>query len=151
MTTNLEAFLQRFVELGGDASRWARTDAQFPTLILPALHDDVGPLSIDDNGDELTIELNEKHHTHFSGYNYDGESAEQRMIAAVHDAARFAFDVLSDRICFTVDFIDGRCVGSSHFYLEAESTTAETVRDTIIGTRGGNIRSDRYLWSTPLQ
>ena len=151
MTPALDAFLRRFAELGGDADRWACSDAHHPTLTFPAQHESVGSLSIDDNGDELTLELGSKHHAHFSGYNYDGESDSSRLLAAAHDAAKFAFDVMTDRVCFTVDFIDDRCIGSSHFYLDAENTTADTVRDSAIGLRGGNIRSDRFLWSSPLQ
>ena len=108
-------------------------------------------LSVDDNGDELTLELGKKHHTHFPGYSYDGDSDERRLAAAANDAAQFAIDVINDRVCFTVDYLDDRCIGSSHFYLDAENTTADTVRDSSAGVRGGNIRSDRFLWSTPLQ
>ncbi len=151
MTPALDAFLKRFAELGGEADCWVHADARHPTLVLPSQHDDVGPLSIDDNGDELTLELGTKHHTHFSGYNYDGDSDDSRLLAAAHDAARFAMDVIANRVCFTIDYLDDQCVGSSHFYLDAENTTADTVRETSIGLRGGNIRSDRFLWSTPLQ
>ena len=151
MTPALDVFLQRFAERGGDASRWTRIDSQHPTLVFPAQNDSVGPLSIDDNGDELTLELGTKHHTHFSGYNYDGKSDLARLLAAANNAAEFAIDVIADRVCFTVDYLDDRCIGSSHFYLDAENTTADTVRDTTIGLRGGNIRSDRFLWSSPLQ
>lgn len=151
MTPALDAFLKRFAELGGDAARWRNADARHPKLVLQAQHDGVGPLAIDDNGDELTLELGTKHHTHFSGYNCDGDSDLSRILAAAHDAAQFAIDVVSDRVCFTVDYLDDRCIGSSHFYLDAENVTADTVRDSTIGTRGGNIRSDRFLWSSPLQ
>ena len=151
MTPALDAFLRRFAELGGDADRWEQSEASNATLTFPALHDSIGQMSIDDNGDELTLELGTKHHTHFSGYSYEGNSEHERLLAAAHDAAAFAFDVISDRVCFSVDYIDDRCIGSSHFYLDAVNATADTVRDTMIGVRGGNIRSDRYLWSSPLQ
>ena len=151
MTPALDAFLKRFSELGGDAERWTSADARNQTLMLPAQHDGVGPLSVEDNGQELTLELRAKHHTHFSGDNHAGDSEELRLLAAAHDCAEFAIDVIADRVCFTVDYLDGRCIGSSHFYLDAENTTADTVRDTTIGIRGGNIRSDRFLWSAPLQ
>ncbi|TWU59967.1 hypothetical protein Poly51_02400 [Rubripirellula tenax] len=151
MTPALNAFLERFAELGGDTSRWLQAGSRYPTLILPARHNDVGPLSIDDNGDELTLELGTKHHTHFSGYSYDGDSDDLRLLAAAHDVARFVMDVIADRVCFTTDYLNDRCIGSSHFYLDAENTTADTVRDTLIGLRGGNIRTDRFLWSSPLQ
>ena len=87
MTPALNAFLERFAELGGDANQWVQTESRYPTLTFPAKHDDVGPLSIDDNGDELTLELGTKHHTHFSGYSYDGDSDEARLRAAAQDAA----------------------------------------------------------------
>ncbi|KLU03631.1 hypothetical protein RISK_004038 [Rhodopirellula islandica] len=151
MTPALNAFLERFAELGGDANGWLQTESRYPTLTLPAKHKDVGPLCIDDNGDELTLEVGTKHHTHFSGYNYDGDSDDSRLLAAAHDAARFAIDVIADRVCITTDYLDDRCIGSSHFYLDAENVTADTVRDSLIGVRSGNIRSDRFLWSSPLQ
>lgn len=151
MTPALDVFLQRFAELGGAADHWTLVDARHPTLMFPAKHESVGPLSIDDNGDELTLELGTKHHTHFSGYNYDGESEVARLLAAARSAANFAIDVIADRVCFTVDYLGDRCIGSSHFYLDDENTTADTVRDTSIQMRGGNIRSNRFLWSSPLQ
>jgi len=147
----LDAFLTRINELGGSIDSWVYTNSDRPTLTLAATHDSVGPLAVDDNGDELTVEIGTKQHTHFSGYSFDSDSDQSRLLAAAKDAAAFVYDVTMDRVCFTVDYLHERCIGSSHFYLDNENTTADTVRDTCIGLRGGNIRSERYLWSGPVR
>ncbi len=150
MTPALKQFLTRIGELGGSINSWVYADSDRPTLTHPANHESVGPLAVDDNGDELTVEIGTKHHTHYSGYNFDGDSDELRLLAASIAAADFVYDVMMDRVCITVDYLHERCIGSSHFYLDTENTTADTVRDTCIGLKGGNIRSERYLWSGPI-
>jgi len=151
MTPALETFFHRFAELGGDPLRWRQTEGSLPALAYPAAHTEVGGLSIEDNGDELTVEIGNKHHTHFSASDHDGDSHDVRITAAALAAAQFAIDVIHDRVCFTVDFRHDRCLGSSHVYLDAENATLDVVREPGFGQRGGRIRSNRFVWSTPLQ
>lgn len=89
-----------------------------------------------DESDELTVEIGRLYHSHFT---------------LPGDAAKFVASLIADRICVTLDFIGDRCIGSSAFALDAEGATPGSLRDTGIGLKGGNIRSERYLWSGPVR
>ena len=87
----------------------------------------------------------------------DGSGQSERAIphatdiaGAAIDAARFVYALMSDGVCVTVDYLDGRCVGSSHFFLDAENLTPDTVGRSQTGIRGGNIRTERFIWSGPV-
>lgn len=105
------------------------------TLVLPARHPNVGAITVYDKGEELTVEIGRLHHSHFT---------------IPSEAATFVANFIADRICVTVDFLGDRCLGSSDFALDSEGASAERLADTQLGLRGGNIRSQRYLWSGPI-
>jgi hypothetical protein len=119
-------------------------------LTLPAKCELVGPLVVSDDDVELTVVIGTLHHTHFSAWNCRGDSESVKMLEVAQNAAAFVADVLMDRVCFTIDYSDKRCIGSSHFYLDAENATVETLRESIFGLRGGNIRTERFLWTGPI-
>ena len=147
MTPNLKLFLDRCAEQGLGETNWTYTDMPTNRLTLSVSIGDLSPVVVHDDGDEFTIDMGEKHHTHFHGRRYpDGVDVE----GAASDAATFVGALLRDGVCVTVDYLGGRCIGSSHFFLDAENLTADTVRESRAGIRGGNIRTERFLWSGPV-
>lgn len=104
-------------------------------LTIPPENAATGGITVYDEPHELTVELAGKHHSHFQ---------------SPHDAADFVADIISERVCVTVDYLGDRCIGSSHFRLDHEDVTRETLRDSLAGLRLGNIRSERFLWSGPV-
>lgn len=134
MTPALKQFAAHLTSLGVD-TELAFTAGAPATLSLPEEHAEVGPLTVYDEPNELTVEVGRLHHSHF---------------ATPREAADFVADLIAGRICVTVDFLGDRCIGSSYFALDAKGTRAETLRDTALGLKGGTIRSLRYLWSGPV-
>ncbi len=132
------------------ASKWIGSALSTPSLVIPAANDSVGALTAYDDGDELTVEIGQLHHTHFSAYNYDGETNEQRLGAAIEDAARFVAEVFADRIYISVDFAGERCIGSSHGYLHSGNRPTDMLRmpDAPLFPNEAT-RSERYVWSGP--
>lgn len=157
MTPKLASFLDCLLDHGTVpaneyvASKWIGNGQSAPSIVIPAANDSVGNMTVYDDGDELTIEIGQLHHTHFSAYNYDGETNEQRLVAAIEDAAKFVADVFADRVEFSVDYAGDRCIGSSHGYLDSGCQTAELVRTPGAPLfRNEATRSERYVWSGPI-
>src|SRR6056297_1149386 len=101
-------------------------------LSIPPKNAATGGIAVYDEPHELTVALEGKHHSHFQ---------------TPEEAADFVADIINERVCVTVDYLGDRCIGSSHFKLDQHGVTRETLRDSLTGIRGGNIRSERFLWS----
>jgi hypothetical protein len=149
MTPTLNKFAARLAELQGTPRRFKYVHEPQPTAIIPAQNEAVGDIKIYDDGDELTIEIGHKHHTHVSCYNYDSFPEAERLNMVARDAAQFVDDVMCDRVCITADFIGERCIGSSHYYIGAENSETSLVRG-FVGATSGERRSERFLWSGPI-
>ena len=148
MTSTLQQFVRDLAALGGGVEAWAYDDGPPPCLTYPAAHPDVGPLLIYDDGDELTVCLDQKHHSHIATYNYLQEPESERLNLVASEAADFVNDIFSGCVLFTVDYVGTECRGSSHVYLDENPKGVESLRGSI-GLRGGNIRTEQYLWSGP--
>jgi hypothetical protein len=151
MTPTLNKFAARLAELERASRRFKYTDGPPPAAIIPAQHEAVGEITVYDDGDELTIDIGHKHHTHVSCYNYDRYAEAERLNRVARDAAEFVNDVMCDRVCITVDFIGERCIGSSHYYVAEENPGSSLVRGINVGTTSGERRSERFLWSGPIE
>jgi hypothetical protein len=149
MTPTLNKFAARLAELQGTPRRFKYVHEPQPAATIPAQHEAVGGITIYDDGDELTIEIGHKHHTHVSCYNYERFPEADRLNLVARDAAQFVDDVMCDRVCITVDFIGERCIGSSHFYVAEENLGANLVR-AFADAMSGERRSERFLWSGPI-
>lgn len=133
------------------SSKWIGNSQSSPSVIIPAAHQSVGALTVYDDTEELTIEIGQLHHTHFSAYNYDHDTADQRLRAATEAAARFVADVFRDRVYFSIDYSGERCIGSSHGYVDAKSQAAGLVRTLHVQLLNNeSTRSERFLWSGPI-
>ncbi|WP_404304975.1 hypothetical protein [Neorhodopirellula lusitana] len=147
MPPNLVLFLESFVDGGLDRSSWVYTDIPNHRLTLDMAEGLLNPIVVHDDGNELTVDLGKSHHTHFHGSRYPYGPD---IPGAAADAVQFVRAVISNGVCVTVDYLDGRCIGSSHFFLDIEGLTPDTLRESRTGLRGGNIRTDRILWSGPV-
>jgi hypothetical protein len=147
MTPTLKAFAARLQELQGARLSITFADGSPPTAIIPAKHPDVGDMTIYDDGDELTIEIGHKHHTHISAYNYGSYAEEERLAMVARAAADFADDVMRDRVCITVEFKGERCIGSSHFYVNESNASSSMVRGIGVDAMTSESRSERFFWS----
>lgn len=157
MTPTLASFVDRLSAYGVTpayeivASKWIGNAESSPSLVIPAADDSVGAMTVYDDGDEVTVEIGQLHHTHFSAYNYDGETNEQRLAAAIEDAAKFVADVFADRVYISVDYTDERCIGSSHGYMDSGCQPIDLVRMPGASLfRNEATRSERYVWSGPI-
>jgi len=144
VTPHLELFLTACANLGLERSSWVYTDTPNHRLTLTAPTGFLSPIVVHDDGNEFIVDLGVMHHTHFRGSRYPDATD---VSGAATDAARFVQILLSDRVCVTVHYLDGRCTGSSHFFLDTENLTPDTVGPSRVGIYGGNIRTERYLWS----
>jgi len=81
-------------------------------LTISAKSEDVGKLTIWDDGDELTVDLGEKHHCHFDEHTAPGSTQRERREFVADTTAEFVNDVLNDRVSFRVEYKAGRCRSS---------------------------------------
>ena len=153
MTPALEHFRDHLRVLLADVSDLDFTSEPSPAVVIQAANPLVGNLYIHDDGDELTVVIGDKHHTHFSVIQYDGSTPDERLMHAAHAAAEFVRDVLADRVFVSVDFLGDRCIGSSCGRVD-DSRPLDIVRDSfrsLIRSKSGNIETERYVWSGPLK
>jgi hypothetical protein len=157
MTNSLTEFIARLNALGVSIEHDVTSPTYVngnecpPSIVLPAKNDSIGCLTIYDDGDELTIEIGELHHTHFSAYNYDADTDYEQLRYAIKAAAQFVADVINDRVLISVDYAGDRCIGSSHRYLCTDRGNSDMVRlpDAPLFFNQAT-RSERYLWSGPV-
>lgn len=150
MSPTLQKLVRELAALGRDAETWAYDGGPPPCLTCPSKHPEVGPLHVYDDGDELTVCLHEKHHSHIAAASYLQNPESVRLHLVALEAARLVNDILLDRVLFTVNFLGTRCLGSSHVLVGDDLQGSES-RRAVIGLCGGNIRSKRYLWSGPFE
>jgi hypothetical protein len=150
MTPTLRAFAKRLAELQGHEVTMTFSPGPPPVATIKAQDERVGDLTIYDDGDELTVDVGHKHHTHVSSYNYVRHPETERLDMVAHDAASYVNDIMCDRVCFTVDFRDDRCIGSSNFYIDEDQSSSSLVRGFGTGVDSGKARSERYVWSGPI-
>jgi hypothetical protein len=151
MTPTLNNFAARLAKLQGASRKFKYTNGPPPAAVIPAQHGAVGDLTIYDDGDELTIDIGHKHHTHVSCYSYDRFPETERLCMVANDAAEFVNDIMCDRVCITIDFIGERCIGSSHYYIAEENSASSMLRGITVGATSGERRSERFLWSGPIE
>lgn len=151
MTPTLNRFAARLAELQRESRKFKYSNGPPAAAVILAQHEAVGDITIYDDGDELTIDIGHKHHTHVSCYNYDRFPDAERLGMVARDAAEFVNDVMCDRVCITVEFIGERCIGSSHYYIAEENRGSSLVRGINVGTPTGERRSERFLWSGPIE
>jgi hypothetical protein len=149
MTPTLDAFAQRLSELRQQKVVIAYSPGPPPVATIAAKDHRVGDLNIYDDGDELTVDLGTKHHTHISAYNYDHAPEADRLGMVAQDAAEFVNDVMRDRIIITVRFNGDRCIGSSHYYVE-ENRHGSTILSGLADMLLSGDRTETYLWSGPV-
>lgn len=150
MTPTLEVFAERLAVLRGTSLKLGYAEGPIPSITIRAENELVGDLTIYDDGDELTIDIGRKHHTHVSAYNYDRHPDTERLKMVAQDAAAFVDDVMRDRVCVTVNFQGERCIGSSHFYLDEENASSSLVQEIAVAATSGGRRSEQFLWSGPI-
>lgn len=150
MTPTLNSFAAQLRQLQGSSLAITFADGPHATATIPARHPDVGDITIYDDGDELTIEIGHKHHTHISSYNYGSYPEAERLGIVAREAAAFVDDIMRDRVCITANFKGDRCIGSSHFYVDTDNTSCSMVRGIGAGSMTGESRSEKFLWSGPI-
>ena len=127
--------------------KFSKSTSQPPALFIPAKSEETGPLWIYDDDEEYTIAIGELHHSHFSAYNYNGESLGGRMTAAANDAANFVADILQDRICFIVHYKNDECIGSTCCPVDEPGKTIDAVRSPDSWLSINPTKSVRFVWS----
>ena len=150
MTPTLNKFAARLAEIQGTPRKLRYTNGPPPAATIPAEHEAIGDITIYDDGDELTIDIGHKHHTHVSCYNYGRFPEAERLSMVARDAAEFVNDIMCDRVCIRVDYIGERCIGSSHFYDDENNESSRLVRGIGVGATSGEQLSKRFRWSGPL-
>lgn len=149
MTPTLNKFAARLAELQGTPCKFKYVREPQPAATIRAQHEAVGDITIYDDGDELTIDIGRKHHSHVSCYNYDRFPEAERLDMAARAAAQFVHDFMCDRVCIAVDFFGEQCVGSCHYYRAEGNSNISLVR-AFAGATMGERRTARFLWSGPL-
>lgn len=101
--------------------------------IFPAMHPEVGNLTIWDDGDAATIEIGDITHGHFNPYD-DSLTSDQLAERVTEEVIDFLHDLFADRVLLWKS-PDGRSGGWQRLGYGDESP------------RGDNLR---YLWSGPI-
>jgi hypothetical protein len=153
MTPTLERFTDCLRSFGVTNVEWRFVSGDHPHLVLDAAHEAVGPLTIYDDTDELTLEFGRYYHCHFDGCEFErppNASERQRLDAAATLAAEYVARILSLSVGVAVHYREDRCIGASLIYLDDAGIDASKLASSSIGLYGGNVRSDRFLWTGPV-
>lgn len=150
MSPNLLEFLDELKTRGYNVSEWSYEECEKPTLWLAAKNPLVGPLVLYDDGEEVSLEVGTKYHLHFYGQEFYANGT-VRMHTASMLAADFVDRVLSERIGVAVHYDDRGCLGAALIYLDDHGLTPESLKHSSVGIDGGFIRTERFLWSGPVQ
>jgi hypothetical protein len=110
-----------------------RTNAPDRSIVVPAAHEEVGDVTIIDDGDEFTVYIGTITHGHFG--DYDSTNPEERARTIVDSLVGFLEDLVADRVLIW------RSDGSGGWR-------------TIQADEQLNVQSDTgtqfYLWSGPI-
>lgn len=153
MTPTLERLADCLRSFGVTNGAWRFVSGDRPHLVVDAAHDAVGPLTVYDDAGELTLEFGRCYHCHFDGCESDlpsNATETQRLDAAATLAAEFVARILSLRVGVAVHYCGGRCIGASLIYLDDAGIDASELGSSSTGLYGGNVRSDRFLWTGPV-
>jgi hypothetical protein len=75
------------------------TPGDDPVAVFPAMHSDIGDISIYDDGDELTVVFGNFTHSHFGNYEEKlSEAEKERQIA--EEMVELLEDIFQDKILF---------------------------------------------------
>ncbi len=143
-------FSMKLKNRGHDVLEWSCEESKNPTLRLAAKNSLVGPLVLFDGREELTLEVGTKYHCHFDGHVTD-EYGVDRLHAAAMLAADYVDRILRERIGVAVHYNDRGCIGAALIYLDEHGLTAGNLKDSDVGIHGGLIRTERFLWSGPVE
>jgi hypothetical protein len=153
MTPTLEHFAESLRSSGDLETIWRFVSDDRPRLILDAVHESVGPLTLFDETEELTLEFGRCYHCHFDGCESDlphNATNRQRLDAAAELAADYVARILAHRIGVAVHYRGSTCIGASLIFLDDAGIDATDLASSSVGLYGGNVRSERFLWSGPV-
>ena len=150
MAPYMQAFLDELERRGQDRSQWLFSSGESPTLTLQARNLSTGSLVLSDDCDELTLEIGHVFHCHFDGTGTN-EYGTDRMRSAALLAADYAHRVVTDRIGIAVHYNETHCIGAALIYLDDCGLLPENLHASAEGLYGGHIRTERFLWSGPVE
>ena len=105
-------------------------------LVIPAAHDEVGPLHVRDDGDELTISVG-AHHWHVPLYMYEDDPEDERVALAAAMAVTNVRDVLEHRTILRITRSGWRIASTMSYNIDYEDVSPATANDR------------EYVWSGP--
>ncbi|QDV88802.1 hypothetical protein [Planctomycetes bacterium TBK1r] len=153
MTPTLQHFIDELAAQGVDDPGWRLELDERPHLVLDPLDNVVGPLEVWDDTCELTLVFGKCYHCHFDGCESDllaSATDEQRLAAAASLTAEYVARILDSRIGVAVHYRGDTCIGAALIYLDDDGVDASQLAESTIGLYGGNIRTERFLWSGPV-
>lgn len=68
-----------------------------PTAVFPPVHPDIGPVTVSDECDEITIEIGGFTHNHYNRFGFD-LSERERVLAITEDVLDFLQQLFNDRV-----------------------------------------------------
>ena len=83
------------------------------TMVIAAADSEVGDMTIWDDGDELTVDIGQKYHSHFCPLMQDGYSELERRRSAAKSALKFVQQTLNDSVNFRIEYVNGNCKSAS--------------------------------------
>lgn len=112
-----------------------------PCAVFPGIHPGIRSVSIYDDGDELTLCVDDLTHGHFSEYT-EGLSEAEREQCIVESAVEFLDALFADRVV-----VWGQQHMGGWYRPEREDAGSNTV--VQIGGAGGNGAVQEFVWSGP--
>ena len=104
----VEEFRRRFT-----SGSFSEVFSDRPEIHIPCGSQSVGNLIVYLDGDEVTVEVGELYHTHFSFWHYGSILDEQSVGGTVNASLEFIRQVLADEIVFRLFYRDGRVAGAT--------------------------------------
>lgn len=92
------------------------------------------------------------YHCHFDGSESDlpNLNREQRLDEAAKLAAEYVARILALQIGVAVHYRGQTCISASLIYLDDDGVDASSLAASSLGLYGGNVRTERFLWTGPV-
>jgi hypothetical protein len=149
MTEWLKLVAEELSMLRDPPPAFAFRDGPRPALVIKEVHPAVGELTIDDDGEELTVCVGRVFHDHFFPAATERREGLDLTASIACDVAEFVADVLTDRLFFAVHYCGDRVV-SFESGIVGEDWPSYPIQPVSEPIPAYETRSRAYLWSGPI-
>lgn len=118
-------------------------------LVMTPMSEEVGPLRVHDDVEELTVEIGRIFHSHFSWYSYSTDEKSEGLSLAINAAIDFVERVTQDQYIFEVQYSKDEIVSVTCF-LENEYDGEDSETLAPFKPPSPITSAKKYRWSGPI-